>query len=113
MSKNVIMLNDDNFNEEIKNGVVLVDFFAEWCNPCKMLGPIIEQLANEVPNEVKICKVNIDLAEKTTFSYNVMSVPTIMIFKDGKPIQVKVGFTSKNDLISIISNVLESSIKTN
>ncbi len=113
MSGNIKMLNDDNFAQEIANGITLVDFFAEWCGPCKMLAPIIEQLSNEVPEGTKICKLNIDEAEKTTALYRVMSVPTIMIFRDGQFVDIKVGLTSKADLMNMLVRAGETSAKQN
>lgn len=113
MSGNVKMLDDNNFAQEIASGITLVDFFAEWCGPCKMLAPIIEQLANEAPEGVKICKLNIDNAEKTTTLFRVMSVPTIMIFRDGQAVNSKIGLTSKAELMKMITLAGETSEKTN
>lgn len=104
MSGTIKLLDEQTFTEEIQHGVTLVDFFAEWCGPCKMLAPIMEQLAKEVPDNVKICKLDIDKAEKTAASYNIMSVPTIMVFCNGEMKEKKIGLTSKSVLLDMIEN---------
>jgi thioredoxin 1 len=92
-------LNDSNFKEEIKSDLpVVVDFFAEWCGPCKMLAPVFEELSNEYQDRVKFAKVNIDSASTTAQQYNVMSIPTIIIFKDGRNVDQTVGFIGKDSL---------------
>lgn len=85
-----LTLTDSNFQEEIKEGLVLVDFWAEWCGPCRMLGPIIEELAEEV-KDVKIAKLNVDEAQQTAMKYGVMSIPTVILFKDGQVVETLVG----------------------
>ena len=98
------------FDEEIKNfqGVALVDFWAEWCGPCRIQGPIIEELADDFSgNEsVKIRKLNIDDAKKTAQEYNIMSIPTIMVFKDGKPVETMIGVQQKDVLKDKINSLL-------
>lgn len=92
---------DQNFETEVlKSDVpVLVDFFAEWCGPCRMLGPIIEELTEEMKDKkVKIGKINIDEAPETAKKYNVMSIPTIIIFKDGEPVETMSGIQNKEAL---------------
>ena len=89
---------DQNFETEVlKSDVpVLVDFFAEWCGPCRMLGPIIEELTEEMKDKkVKIGKINIDEAPETAKKYNVMSIPTIIIFKNGEPVEKMSGVQNK------------------
>lgn len=95
----LLHLDDENFNASIKNeGLIVVDFFAEWCGPCKMLAPIFEELATEYDTKVKFAKVNIDNASATAQQYNVMSIPTVIIFKDGEISEQSVGFVSKDAL---------------
>jgi len=92
---------DSNFESEVlKSDVpVLVDFFAEWCGPCKMLGPIIEELAEDMKDKpVKIGKLNVDEAPDTAGKYNVMSIPTLIIFKDGEPVETMSGLQNKDAL---------------
>ena len=83
---NEINLNLSNFNDEITNTnkLVLIDFFATWCGPCKMLSPIISEIANEYSNSIKVCKVNVDENQELAMEYGIMSIPTIVIIKNGK-----------------------------
>ncbi len=90
----VIHGNEENFNELIKEGVVIVDMFATWCGPCKMLGPIVEELSNEYEN-VKFVKIDVDECEEIAKRYGIMSIPTIIKFVDGKEIDKKIGFINK------------------
>ena len=98
----IIHLESENFNDLIGKGLTLVDFYADWCGPCKMLSPIIEELSNEV-NDVKIIKVNIDEHSEIAQMYGVMSIPTLILFKDGKEINTNVGFIPKDEIIEFIN----------
>ncbi len=91
---------DANFQEEVlsSSGPVLVDFWAEWCGPCKAIGPAIEELATEYADKAKIGKVDIDSNRDTAMQYNIQSIPSILIFKDGQVIETFVGMKSKEDL---------------
>lgn len=97
MSK-VIHLNDSNFEAEVLNfeGVVLVDFWASWCGPCKMLGPILDELSSEITQ--KIAKVNVDEVEKLAQKYKIRSIPTMIIFKNGQIVDTLVGSMQKTVL---------------
>lgn len=90
---------DDNFQEEVLSakGVVLVDFWATWCGPCKMLTPIIEELHSQYEGKAKIGKVNVDENQDTAAKYGVMSIPTVLIFKDGKIAEQMVGYQPKEN----------------
>lgn len=91
---------DSSFQKDVldQKGLVLVDFWAEWCGPCKMLNPILEQLASELSGKVKIVKVNVDQNPETPGNFNVRSIPTLVLFKDGEAISTKVGSLPKSSL---------------
>jgi len=103
-------LNDKNFNEEIKKfkGLALVDFWAPWCGPCKMQGPIIEEITKEFKKnkDIKVVKLNVDENKVTAEALNVMSIPTLKIFKNGKVVEDLIGLQTKEDLINKINNQL-------
>ena len=93
-----MLLNEQNFQKKLDNNkVILVDFWAEWCGPCRVLGPIIEDVANLFPNNVG--KMNVDENRKLASQYSVRSIPTVIFFKNGEPIERVVGIRSKNDYI--------------
>ena len=100
MSK-IIHLNLNNFDSEIANGKVVVDFFANWCGPCKMLGPVLEEIAQE-NDDIKVCKVNVDEESALAQKFGVMSIPTVLIFDEGKLVDKSVGFKNKQALLAII-----------
>lgn len=87
----------ENFDQLIANGLTLVDFYADWCGPCKMLAPVLEQLANEI-TDVNIIKLNVDHSREIAQRFGVMSIPTIILFKDGNQIAQTVGFQPKERL---------------
>jgi len=95
-----IHLTDENFKEEvIKSKIpVLVDFYADWCGPCKMLAPTIEQIATEFDGKWKVCKLNVDEAPGVAGEYGVQSIPTILFFKDGQVVDQMMGFRPKDDI---------------
>ncbi|MDD4901006.1 MAG: thioredoxin [Patescibacteria group bacterium] len=100
-----MILNQDNFKQEVENnnGLVLVDFFATWCGPCQIMSPIVEEMIKENKDEkVKIGKLNIDEAQEISSKYNVMSIPTFLVFKKGKVVDRKVGYCDKDELIKLI-----------
>ena len=95
----IINLNVSNFQKEINNGVVLVDFWAAWCMPCKMLAPILNETANEINGNAKIGKLNVDECQIIASKYNVRSIPTMILFKDGKESERFVGVKQKDFLL--------------
>lgn len=98
---------DDNFEAEVlkSDKPVLVDFYAEWCGPCKMMSPIIDELAKEYEGKVKIVKLNVDENQMTAGKYQVMSIPTLFIFKNGEIVEQMVGYQDKNALVTRIEGV--------
>ena len=107
-SEKVVTLTAENFDAEVIQSPtpVLVDFWAEWCGPCKMIGPVIDQLADENDGKAKIGKVNIDEHQQLAVQYNVQSIPTMLVFKGGQVAEQKVGVASKGDLQAITRCVL-------
>lgn len=93
----LINLNDNNLTEFTKEGLTLVDFYADWCGPCKMLNPILEQFAH-ANDDVRVVKVNVDQFTNLAAQYKVMTIPTLILFKEGEPISTKSGFQSKEML---------------
>ena len=95
-------ITDSNFDEEIKNSkvLILVDFWAEWCGPCKQIGPILEDIGEAKKDKVKILKLNVDENPQTPQKFGVRGIPTLMLFKDGKLVDTKVGSLPKNMLES-------------
>lgn len=88
----------DNFSDLIREGLVLVDFYADWCGPCKMLGPVLDNLAEELKGKVKIVKVNVDELSEIAQEYGVMSIPTLILFNNGLVQKQTVGFLPKEML---------------
>ena len=100
----IVYLNDNNFEQEVLKSdmPVLVDFWAEWCAPCRMISPIIDDLASEYDGKLKIAKVDVDKSEKVTTQYAVNSIPTLIVFKNGEPMEKIIGAVSKNKIKGII-----------
>lgn len=100
----ILNLEEKNFEEEVlkAEGKVLIDFYADWCGPCKMMSPIIDEIAEEVQGKVKVGKVNIDENPELAMKYGVMSIPTIMIFENGEALKTFVGVTAKQDILNEI-----------
>ncbi|MET0785268.1 MAG: thioredoxin [Paenisporosarcina sp.] len=93
---------DQSFSNEISNGLVLVDFWAPWCGPCKMIAPVLEELDSEMSETVKIVKVDVDENQETASNFGIMSIPTLVLFKDGQPVDKVVGFQPKEALAQLV-----------
>lgn len=93
----------ENFDEEVLNykGKVLVDFWAEWCGPCMMLGPIIEEVSEEV-DDVKFCKVNCDEARDVALQFGIMTIPNLIVFENGEQVNQSIGYIEKEDVLELV-----------
>ncbi len=100
------ILTTKNFAEKTKEGVVLVDFFADWCGPCKMLAPVLEKLAAEYEGKAKIVKVNVDNDTALARQFGVVSIPNMFVFKDGQVVDSLLGYHSANDIKALIEKAL-------
>jgi thioredoxin 1 len=108
MTAKPLDISDQQFNEEVLNAgePVLVDFWASWCGPCRMVAPVLEEIAGDYEGRVKVVKVNVDDNANTASRFGIMSVPTMMLFKNGEPVETIVGFRKKEELSSIIEQSL-------
>ena len=102
----MIEIKNNEFRSEIEEGIVLVDFYAQWCGPCRMISPVLEQLHEEYDGKVKFVKVDIDVNPETAKEYGVMSIPNLLIFKDGELSDRLLGFKPKQTLQQWINNYL-------
>ena len=100
----VITLTNDNFEQEVlkAKGKVLVDFWADWCGPCKMLSPLVDEIAKELDGSIKVCKVNVDQARYVASRLGVTSIPTLMVFENGKIQNKSVGFINKQQIAAFV-----------
>ena len=106
MSENILYLTDDTFEDEVlkSSAPVLVDYWAEWCGPCKMIAPILNEIAREYNGKIKVAKLNIDENPQTPPKYGIRGIPTLMLFKDGNVEATKVGALSKSQLTAFIDS---------
>lgn len=100
----IINLNKDNYKKEVldTDKTILIDFWASWCGPCKMLSPIIDEVSNEVSDNIKICKVNIDEQQDLATQFQIMSIPTLVIIKNGQVVNNSVGVRSKEEILEML-----------
>jgi thioredoxin 1 len=106
MSNLMIQLTDEEFEDQVINSEkpILVDYWAEWCGPCKMIAPILEEVAEEMSDKILIGKLNVDENSQTPPKYGIKGIPTLILFKDGEAVGTHVGALSKNDLIKFIED---------
>lgn len=97
-----LVINSNNFQKEVLESekAVLLDFWASWCNPCKMLSPIIDEISSEHP-EIKVCKINVDEEQALASQFEIMSIPTLLVIKDGKVVNQSVGLKSKSQILEM------------
>ena len=108
MSEKILYLTDDTFEDEVlkSSAPVLVDYWAEWCGPCEMIAPILDEIASEYTGRIKVAKLNIDDNPQTPPKYGIRGIPTLMLFKDGEVEATKVGAVSKSQLTAFIDSNL-------
>ena len=106
MSEQILQLSDDSFEDDVikSSSPVLVDYWAEWCGPCKMIAPILEEIASEYDGKITVAKLNIDDNPQTPPKYGIRGIPTLMLFKDGNVEATKVGALSKSQLTAFIDS---------
>jgi thioredoxin 1 len=106
----MIHVSDQNFNQSVlqSNKPVLVDFYADWCGPCRMLAPVLNEVHRELGNEIVIAKVNVDDNPVVSSTYGIMSIPTLKLFSNGKVIQTVIGFQSKAELVRLVKDHVQT-----
>ncbi|MFD1039565.1 thioredoxin [Virgibacillus byunsanensis] len=99
----IVNVTDQNFTEETSEGLVLADFWAPWCGPCKMIAPVLEEIDGEMEDKVQIVKLDVDENQETAGKYGVMSIPTLLLIKDGNVVDQVIGFQPKEALVDLIN----------
>jgi thioredoxin 1 len=106
---NVLTVTDNNFNDEVLNSKlpVLIDFWAEWCAPCRLIAPIVEEIADEYKDKLTVAKVDVDNNPQVSMNYGIRSIPTLLIFKDGKPVETIIGAIPKKEIVDKITPLMK------
>jgi thioredoxin 1 len=99
----IVNVTDQNFSQETSEGLVLADFWAPWCGPCKMIAPVLEEIDGEMEDKVQIVKLDVDENQETAGKYGVMSIPTLLLFKNGEVVDQIIGFQPKEALVDVIN----------
>ncbi|WP_379965698.1 thioredoxin [Ectobacillus sp. sgz5001026] len=99
----IVKATDQTFAAETAEGLVMVDFWAPWCGPCKMIAPVLEEIAEELGDKVKIVKVDVDENQETAVKFQVMSIPSLFVMKDGEVVEKTLGYQPKESLLSLVS----------
>ncbi|SDD41188.1 thioredoxin 1 [Terribacillus halophilus] len=99
----IVNATDANFNTETSQGLVLADFWATWCGPCKMIAPVLEEIDGEMSDKVKIVKLDVDENQATAGKFGVMSIPTLLLFKDGEVVDQVIGYQPKEALVELVN----------
>ena len=109
MSENIVHISDSSFEQDVlqADGPVLVDFWAEWCGPCKMIAPVLEEIAVDYEGKLKICKMDVDANTETAPKYGIRGIPTLILFNNGDKVGEKVGALSKSQLAAFIDSAIE------
>lgn len=98
--------NSQQFDETIQKGVTLVDFYATWCGPCRMLAPFVEEVENDFLNQIKVVKLDVDECDEVAARYAINAIPALLVFKDGELVKSNVGFIPKEEITNMINEVL-------
>ena len=108
MSENIVHTSDTGFEQDVlqADGPVLVDFWAEWCGPCKMIAPVLEEIADEYDGKLKVCKMDVDANTETATNYGIRGIPTLIVFNNGEKVGEKVGALSKSQLSAFIDSII-------
>ena len=103
----VLKVSNENYKEQVLDSekTVLVDFYADWCGPCKMMVPVVEEISEELQDKVKVCKINVDENQDLAMQYGIMSIPTLVFIKNGKLEKTLVGLRDKQELISVLEQM--------
>jgi len=100
-----IISNSNEFFETIKEGVTLVDFYADWCGPCRMLAPVIDKISEDYKDKIKVVKINVDNVREVAIKYGIQSIPTLIVIKDGSAVKMNVGFISYDEIKEMIDAI--------